>query len=72
MCVTSALLILNPFKEITETNMSKSNGKYKVELNFVECSTEEERIDREDRIISILIDNAIKIERKKKKLDITK
>jgi hypothetical protein len=56
--------------------MSKSNGKYKVELNFVECPTEEERIDREDRIITILIDNAIKIERKKtrktkkKKLDI--
>lgn len=52
--------------------MSKSNGKYEVEVNFVKCKTEEERIQREDKIISILIDNAIKIERariKRKKLD---
>ncbi len=52
--------------------MTESNGKYEVELSFVECPTEDERRDREDRIIAILVDNAIKSERTKIKKQLIK
>ncbi len=42
----------------------ESNGKYEVIIGYVECSEEEIR-DREARIISVLMDNAIKLEREK-------
>ncbi len=43
---------------------NKSNGKYEVIIGYVECSEDEIR-SREDKIISVLMDNAIRLEREK-------
>ncbi len=42
----------------------ESNGKYEVIIGYVECSEDEIR-SREDKIISVLMDNAIRLEREK-------
>ena len=39
----------------------RRNKEYKVIVNFVECVSGKDMIEREDKIISLLVKNAIKL-----------
>ena len=47
--------------------MNKLKEQYKLTVNYVKCPSEEELEYRTDKIISILVGNAIGIEREKLK-----
>ena len=47
--------------------MNKLKEEYKVTVNYVECPSKEELEFRIDKIISILVGNAVRLEREKLK-----
>ena len=47
--------------------MNDSNGEYEITADFVECSSKSDSKDKEDTIVSTLIDGAINLRRKKVK-----
>jgi len=52
--------------------MTASVKEHQIAINFVDCPSPDDRKEREEKIISILVDSALKLLRKRKKLTLSR